>query len=56
MTTSGCNLSFPIGRKRFRDKIVLVWRVEEDLLGVPSGRIPTEHIQKNVTVSPVRYI
>ena len=30
MTTSGCRLSLSNERKRFREKIAPVWRVDED--------------------------
>ena len=33
MVTSGCSLSLSNERKRFREKIALVWRVEEDPFG-----------------------
>ena len=58
MTTSGCSLSFSNERKRFREKITLVWRVEEDSFGVPSGRISTHAsiYRKMQTVSPVRHV
>ena len=41
MTTSGYSLSLSNERKRFWENIALVRCVEEDPLGVPSGRIST---------------
>ena len=52
MITSGCSLSLSNERKRFQEKISLVWRVDE----VPFGgtQWPTfhirHHIQKNVNL------
>ena len=58
MTTSGCSLSLFNERKRFREKMALVWRVNEDPFGVPSGRISTHAslYRKMQTVSPVRHV
>ena len=49
MITSGCSLSLSNERKRFREKITLVWRVEEGPFGGtewPNFHI-RQHIQKN---------
>ena len=58
MTTSGCSLSLSNERKRFPEKIALVWRIEEDPFGVPSGRISTcaSIYRKIQTVSPVWHV
>ena len=49
MITSGCGISLSNERKRFQEKIALVWRVDGDALG--GTQWPTfhtrEHIQKN---------
>ena len=58
MTASGCSLSFSNKRKRFREKIALVWRVEEDPFGGtewPNVNI-RQHTKKMQTVSPVRHV
>ena len=49
MITSGCSLSLSNERKRFQEKIALVWRVDEDPFGGtqwPKFRM-RQHMQKN---------
>ena len=49
MITSGCSISLSNERKRFQEKIALVWRVDEDTFGGiqwPTFHI-RQHIQKN---------
>ena len=49
MITSGCSLSFSNERKRFQEKIALVWHVDGDAFGGtqwPTSHI-SQHIQKN---------
>ena len=49
MITSGCSISVSNERKRFQEKIALVWRVDGDAFG--GTQWPTfnirHHIQKN---------
>ena len=49
MITSGCSLSLSNERKRFQEKIALVWRVDVDAFG--GTQWPTfdirQHIQKS---------
>ena len=49
MITSGCSLSLSNERKRFQEKIALVWCVDEDLFGgFLWPKLHTrQHIQKN---------
>ena len=50
MITSGCSLSLSNERKRFQEKIALVWRVDEDPFGGTQWtafHIIRHHIQKN---------
>ena len=50
MITSGCSLTLFNERKRFQEKIALVWRVDEDPFGGiqwPTFHIIRQHIQKN---------
>ena len=54
MITSGCSLSLSNERKRFQEKIPLVWRIDGDAFGGiqwPTFHI-RQHIQKNATVKP----
>ena len=59
MAKSGCRLSLSNESKRFREKIALVWRVEEDPCGGtewPNFHILRPHIQKMQTMSAVRHV
>ena len=50
MITSGCNISLSNERKRFQEKIALVWRVDRNAFGgtqSPTFHIIRQHIQKN---------
>ena len=50
MITSECSLSLSNERKRFQEKIVLVWRVDGDVFGGtqwPTFYIIRQCIQKN---------
>ena len=54
MITSGYSLSLSNERKRFQEKIALVWRVDGDAFGGiqwPTSHI-RQHIHKNATVKP----
>ena len=58
MITSGCSLFLSNERKRFREKIALVWRVEEDPFGGtewPNFHI-RQHIQKDANRVYVRHV
>ena len=58
MTASECGLSLSNKRKRFREKIALVWRVEEDPFGGtewPNVNI-RQHTKKMQTVSSVWHV
>ena len=46
MITSGCSLSLSNERKRFQEKIALVWRVDEDPFG--GTQWPTFHIRHHI--------
>ena len=46
MITSGCSLSLSNERKRFQEKITLVWRVDEDPFG--DTQWPTFHIRNHI--------
>ena len=46
MITSGCSLSLSNERKRFQEKIALVWRVDENTLG--GTQWPTFHIRHHI--------
>ena len=46
MITSGCSLSLSNKRKRFQEKITLVWRVDEDTFG--GTQWPTFHIRQHI--------
>ena len=46
MITSGCSLSLSNERKRFQEKIALVWRVDGDAFGGNQG--PTFHIRQHI--------
>ena len=62
MIASGCSLPLSNERKRFQEKIALVWRVDEDPFGgtsgVPGGLHSTYAIiyRKMQTVSPVGHV
>ena len=58
MITSGCSASLSNKRKRFQEMIALVWRVDRDTFGVPSGLDSTyaSIYRKMQTVSPVRHV
>ena len=58
MTTSGCRVFLSTERKRFREKIAMVCRVEEDPFGVPSPRVFTyASISRKIQiVSPVWHV
>ena len=49
MITSGCSLSLSNERKRFQERIVLVWRVDRDAFrGTQWPRFHIrQHVQKN---------
>ena len=49
MIISGCGLSLSNDRKRFQEKIALVWRVDEDAFGGTQWATfhISHHIQKN---------
>ena len=49
MITSGCNISLSNERKRFREKIALVWRVDRNAFGGTQWSTfhIRQHIQKN---------
>ena len=46
MITSGCSISLSNERKRFQEKIALVWRVDEDTFG--GTQWPTSHIRQHI--------
>ena len=46
MIISGCSLSLSNERKRFQEKIALVWRVDEDPFG--GTQWPTFHIRHHI--------
>ena len=46
MITSGCSISLSNERKRFQEKIALVWRVDEDPFG--GTQWPTFHIRQHI--------
>ena len=46
MITSGCSLSLSNERKRFQEKIALVWRVDEDAFGYTPW--PTFHMRQHI--------
>ena len=46
MITSRCSLSLSNERKRFPEKIALVWRVDEDTFG--GTQWPTFHIRQHI--------
>ena len=46
MITSGCSLSLSNERKRFQEKIALVWRVDRGAFGCTQW--PTFHIRQHI--------
>ena len=46
MITSGCSISLSNERKRFQEKIALVWRVDRNAFG--GTQWPTFHIRQHI--------
>ena len=52
MITSGCSISLSNERKRFQEKIALVWRVDRNAFG--GTQWPTFHIRQHIQKNAYR--